>query len=115
MPFKTKNGTHYHMTEGCCGATISCDTAGLEPCSICCGGTSGTTGGGTAVGTSNQSGGGSHAGMGEPAIPDEGYGVVGEGIPDSTSETAQSPSGDDIWTAGEACPALRSAELLLGP
>lgn len=37
MPFKTKSGTHYHLTYGCHGATISCDTAGLTPCSDCCG------------------------------------------------------------------------------
>ena len=37
MPWKTKSGTHYHMTEGCCNAFIQCDTKGLEPCSICCG------------------------------------------------------------------------------
>lgn len=40
MPFKTQYGTHYHMTEGCHGATIPCDTAGLEPCSDCCEGSS---------------------------------------------------------------------------
>lgn len=37
MPFRTQHGSHYHMTYGCHGATISCDTAGLEPCSDCCG------------------------------------------------------------------------------
>lgn len=37
MPFKTKHGSHYHMTEGCHGATIPCDTTGLTPCSDCCG------------------------------------------------------------------------------
>ena len=37
MPWKTKSGTHYHMTEGCCGADIQCGTSGLEPCAICCG------------------------------------------------------------------------------
>lgn len=37
MPFKTQYGSHYHMTLGCHGATIPCDTAGLEPCSDCCG------------------------------------------------------------------------------
>ena len=36
MPFKTKYGKHYHMTEGCHGATIPCDTGGLSPCSDCC-------------------------------------------------------------------------------
>ena len=37
MPFKTEHGTHYHMRSGCSGATIACDTAGLSPCSRCCG------------------------------------------------------------------------------
>lgn len=36
MPFKTPYGSHYHMTEGCHGATISCGTEGLTPCSDCC-------------------------------------------------------------------------------
>ena len=38
MPFKTRYGSHYHMEEGCHGATIPCGTNGLEPCSDCCGG-----------------------------------------------------------------------------
>ena len=38
MPFKTRYGSHYHMTEGCHGATIPCGTEGLTPCSDCCGG-----------------------------------------------------------------------------
>ena len=38
MPFRTKSGSHYHMTEGCHGADIPCDTSGLAPCSTCCGG-----------------------------------------------------------------------------
>lgn len=37
MPFKTPYGSHYHMTEGCHGATIPCGTEGLSPCSDCCG------------------------------------------------------------------------------
>lgn len=41
MPFKTQYGSHYHMTEGCHGATIPCGTEGLSPCSDCCGGASG--------------------------------------------------------------------------
>ena len=51
MPFRTKSGTHYHMTEGCCNAFIQCDTKGLEPCSICCGGAGkGDNGGGGPAG-----------------------------------------------------------------
>ena len=36
MPYKTRFGSHYHMTEGCHGATIPCGTEGLSPCSDCC-------------------------------------------------------------------------------
>lgn len=53
MPFKTQHGSHYHMTLGCHGADIPCDTAGLTPCSDCCGtgdgsGTGGAGGSATA-------------------------------------------------------------------
>ena len=37
MPYKTKSGSHYHETYGCCGAMESCTTEGLAPCRICCG------------------------------------------------------------------------------
>lgn len=38
MPYKTRYGSHYHITYGCHGATESCSsTEGLEPCSDCCG------------------------------------------------------------------------------
>lgn len=37
MPFKTPYGKHYHTVYGCHGATESCSTAGLSPCSDCCG------------------------------------------------------------------------------
>lgn len=37
MPYRTKSGTHYHETYGCCGATEACSGEGLEPCQICCG------------------------------------------------------------------------------
>lgn len=37
MPYKTPYGTHYHLTYGCHGATESCGTEGLTPCSDCCG------------------------------------------------------------------------------
>lgn len=38
MPYKTQYGSHYHMQEGCHGATIPCGTEGLTPCADCCGG-----------------------------------------------------------------------------
>lgn len=37
MPFRTANGTHYHLRSGCSGAFISCGTDGLAPCLLCCG------------------------------------------------------------------------------
>ena len=43
MPYKTKSGSHYHMTPGCHGALIPCSTNGLEPCSDCCGVANGAT------------------------------------------------------------------------
>lgn len=49
MPYRTEHGSHYHMTEGCCGATMPCDAAGLAPCSICCGG-GGASGAGQVAG-----------------------------------------------------------------
>lgn len=53
MPYRTPYGTHYHMTEGCCGATEACgSTEGLAPCSICCG-----VGGGNAAITASEGGG----------------------------------------------------------
>ena len=51
MPFKTRYGSHYHMTEGCHGATIPCGTEGLTPCSDCCGNAGSSLGGGSALGT----------------------------------------------------------------
>lgn len=54
MPYKTKRGSHYHMTYGCHRATISCGTEGLEPCATCCGARpsadTGATGGAGAAG-----------------------------------------------------------------
>ena len=38
MPYRTQFGSHYHEIYGCHGATIPCDTKGLEPCSDCCAG-----------------------------------------------------------------------------
>lgn len=49
MPFKTPYGKHFHMIEGCHGATIPCNDDGLEPCSDCCWGSS--AGAGTGAGT----------------------------------------------------------------
>lgn len=45
MPYRTKSGSHYHMTKGCHRATILCGTEGLTPCSTCCGGGAGRSSG----------------------------------------------------------------------
>lgn len=74
MPFRTQYGKHYHMTEGCHGATIPCDTKGLTPCSDCCGG-AGETGGGSTSAGSGTIGGGSPQG-GTIAIDSEIIGVA---------------------------------------
>lgn len=50
MPFKTQYGKHYHMTQGCHGATIPCSMEGLEPCSDCCDGSQGAGGPGGSAG-----------------------------------------------------------------
>lgn len=82
MPWKTQYGSHYHMTQGCHGADIPCDTAGLSPCSDCCGAGSGDGGSGSSViGAGSGMGGGSgsfaesakqadRAGSGEATIDD---------------------------------------------
>ena len=66
MPFKTKYGTHYHETEGCCGATEPCSAAGLEPCSICCAGAKGQ--GGAGGGAAGGIGAGPGAGDGDYSV-----------------------------------------------
>lgn len=70
MPYKTESGSHYHMTYGCCRATISCGTKGLTPCSKCCGGNAEDDRGGAAT---PAQGGGHIDGPGAPAAP-EAYG-----------------------------------------
>lgn len=104
MPYKTRYGTHYHMTEGCCGAAEPCSAAGLAPCSICCGkgarqaaGGSPSTGGsaGTAAGA------GDAAGFGvELAVEPESGSSAGEGRASAVAAAAGVP----MTTAG-ACPA----------
>ena len=61
MPYRTQYGSHYHMSRGCHGAEIPCDTSGLAPCSDCCGGPAGTNGSG-AFGGGVAPGAGSHPG-----------------------------------------------------
>lgn len=69
MPFKTQYGSHYHMTEGCHGATIPCDTTGLTPCSDCCGTAGQGSGGGSAGGAGTGAGTGSGFAGGGGDIP----------------------------------------------
>ena len=93
MPFKTKYGSHYHMTEGCHGATIPCGTEGLTPCSDCCG--SGRADGGPDV----RSGVSASAGSPSETPPSTGHGggshtqvtadVIGSGLPSPTSDVAR--------------------------
>lgn len=70
MPFKTRYGSHYHMTEGCHGATIPCGTEGLMPCSDCCVGERKGSGAGAAGGS---------GGLGNP-----GAAALGDAIVDSS-------------------------------
>lgn len=64
MPYKTRYGSHYHMTEGCHGATIPCDTKGLTPCSDCCGKSDGAGGGREGAGSAGMAGGSAATGDG---------------------------------------------------
>ena len=68
MPFKTPYGKHYHETYGCHGATMPCGTAGLSPCSDCCGGAGGK---GQSDGGASAGGGSPVAGSGEYRVDDE--------------------------------------------
>ena len=104
MPFKTQYGTHYHMTEGCSGATIPCGTEGLEPCAICCGNGGGRNGEPSGDGLAGGSA--PSAGMdGEYAIDDGTPEVDGEngenGETDGDASTSISLTGDAI-TRGES-------------
>lgn len=103
MPFKTQYGSHYHMTYGCHGATIPCDTAGLTPCSDCCGGSGigGGDGSRSLSGTTlaGGTGGGSEQGLGQDTGD---FGEAGE----AGSKEATRPSsiedaiGDAVAQAG---------------
>lgn len=82
MPYKTRYGSHYHETYGCCGATEPCGSAaGLAPCSICCGKPGGSGGSGNSQGPEGAaSAGAPNSESSQPAggIPRG----VGESIPD---------------------------------
>lgn len=86
MPFKTPCGSHYHMTEGCCNAFIQCDTKGLEPCAICCGGAGGAATGSGAV-----------AGVGSPVSGDASgsYGLGGVRTPSPDEPVVTVRNGDE--------------------
>jgi len=94
MPYKTRYGSHYHMTEGCHGATIPCDTGGLTPCSDCCG---------RGEGTGNDKGPGDSAGMVggsvamENALHSRGRNPATDGSDMAT--TKDSPVSDDAMKA----------------
>ena len=98
MPWKTAHGSHYHMTEGCHGAFISCDTTGLEPCSDCCGG----TGGGDWAGGQSAMGGGTPSpasGSGEFA-PDDVQDQAGEATSPAQGDETDTSVGDEIASIG---------------
>lgn len=90
MPYKTPYGSHYHMTKGCHGATIPCDTTGLTPCSDCCGagadGDSGSSGGSAGAG-----------GVGSPMAAS----VSGEFAADDLTEPVATDMTPDLATDGE--------------
>ena len=105
MPYKTQYGSHYHMTEGCHGADIPCDAAGLAPCSDCCA----SLPDGTADGKPCGSGGSPSAGF--PTGPEGTGNVVNIGHDEScdrssadeiTYETQQEPvrSSDELVSKG---------------
>ena len=43
MFFRMQSGTHYHVREGCHGATLPCVPTSLEPCSDCLEGITGAS------------------------------------------------------------------------
>ena len=116
MPFKTKYGTHYHETEGCCGATESCgSTDGLAPCSICCGGTAASRGGSSGTGGADATGGSvddsssresanpraAAAGRQpkEPSPASDAAGMASAGIASLSGAAMPSPSGKEVGEA----------------
>ena len=101
MPFKTQYGSHYHMTEGCHGATIPCGTEGLTPCSDCCRG-AGKAGGD--LGGAGKTGGGL-GGAGSPATStlDDEY-ARAEAELDALMEQVDSPDWDFDEMSDDAVP-----------
>lgn len=97
MPFKTRYGTHYHENQGCpaiAGREVEpCSAAGLEPCSICCGGSS--SGGGGTVGGAGATG--APSGDGAYAV-----GTDGAAIPQDMAQGEMPDVGNDPLGRGRA-------------
>ena len=125
MPYRTRYGSHYHMTEGCHGATIPCDTNGLTPCSDCCGKggapSSSATGTGTSGGRSKRFGPASSPSVGTgDEIMSEGTHGLSDGLSalfatidatsmgDALGRMAGNGSGDSERSRFESVPAVGS-------
>lgn len=102
MPFKTQYGSHYHMTEGCHGATIPCDTTGLTPCSDCCGMQAGSSLSGGSAPSGASAGVGSPSGQGEGQFAYDGDSVAtpDDGSRDGGSDRDIVLDGNRIADAG---------------
>lgn len=88
MPYKTKYGTHYHMSPTCRAIAgkdvMPCSMAGLDPCEICC--QQGAGGGGDATGAST-------GGVGAAATPSAA--TFGDtGTPDAASAASAAPDAE---------------------
>lgn len=103
MPFKTQYGSHYHMTQGCHGASIPCRTEGLIPCSDCCGTRDGGTpssGAPTPSGMSAGAGSLSEQGAGEFSYEDSHFAGPAVEARHSGSDSDPVTDGSRITDAG---------------
>ena len=100
MPYKTRYGSHYHETYGCCGATEPCGSAaGLAPCSICCG----EPGGSGGPGNSQGPGGTASAGAPNSESSQPTGGIPRDTKPADFTEPRRESCPDDGYTPG-VCP-----------
>lgn len=99
MPYKTQYGSHYHMTEGCHGATIPCGTEGLTPCSDCCG-TGSESGGNGSNGANVAAGGPPATGTSDEFHLDATSGVDEAAVGDVKHAPTSLSIGDDVTSIG---------------
>lgn len=97
MPYKTEYGSHYHETYGCHGATIPCDTAGLTPCSDCCGHGHGSSDG---LASAGPSGAGSPVGTGVTGEHQTGDGTDGISPASQPSPSQPVRDSDELVSKG---------------